>query len=107
MSVSCFRFYGHGRMDKSPYRSAEEEEVGRKRDPLGLARTRLLERSLATSPELKSVDDAIVAEMQASIKFTAEAAPPDLTSMFQDVYAVGEVPPEPLSRRINRVLARS
>ena len=23
MAVSCFRFFGHGRMDKSPYRTAD------------------------------------------------------------------------------------
>ena len=107
MSVSCFRFFGHGRMDKSPYRSAEEEEIGRRRDPLVFARDRLLERSLATSQELKSVDDAIVQEMRASIDFTADASPPDLPEMFHDVYAVGEPAPEPLGRRIDRVLTRT
>ena len=107
MSVSCFRFFGHGRMDKSPYRSAEEEELGRKRDPLAFARARLLEKFLANAQELKSLDDAIVEEMRASIEFTAEASPPALPQMFYDVYAVGEPPPEPLSRRIDRVLARN
>ena len=105
MSVSCFRFYGHGRMDKSPYRSAEEEEIGRRRDPVALASARLLEQSLATSQELKLIDDAIVREMRDSIEFTAAASPPDLPAMFQDVYAVGEPEPEPLNRRIDRVLA--
>jgi TPP-dependent pyruvate/acetoin dehydrogenase alpha subunit len=107
MSVSCFRFYGHGRMDKSPYRSAEEEEAGRRRDPLALAGARLIERSLATAQELKSIDEAIVQEMQAAIEFTADAAAPELATMFRDVYAVGQPEPEPLSRRIDRVLARA
>jgi len=107
MSVYCYRFFGHGRMDKSPYRSAEEEELGRGRDPLAFARTHLLERSLATSQELKLVDDAIVQEMRASIEFTANASPPDLPAMFHDVYAVGEPEPEPLSRRVDRVLGRN
>jgi acetoin:2,6-dichlorophenolindophenol oxidoreductase subunit alpha len=107
MSVSCFRFYGHGRMDKSPYRSAAEEEAGRRRDPLALARARLLERHLATAEELKSMDDAIVEEMRASIDFTERAAAPDLLSMFKDVYGEGEPEPEPFERRLNRVLEQA
>ena len=45
MAVSCFRFFGHGRMDKSPYRTADEEALGRKRDPVVRARAALLERN--------------------------------------------------------------
>jgi TPP-dependent pyruvate/acetoin dehydrogenase alpha subunit len=107
MCVSCFRFYGHGRMDKSPYRSAEEEELGRKRDPLAFARARLLEQSITSSEALKLMDDTIVQEMRASIEFTADSSPPNLPAMFRDVFAAGEPEPEPLSRRINRVLARN
>jgi len=94
-------------MDKSPYRSAEEEQAGRLRDPIALARTRLLERSLATAQDLASLDAAIVQEMRASIEFTAAAAAPELAAMFRDVYGVGEPEPEPLGRRIDRVLARA
>jgi acetoin:2,6-dichlorophenolindophenol oxidoreductase subunit alpha len=107
MSLSCFRFYGHGRMDKSPYRSAQEEELGRKRDPVMLARSRLLERSLATVEELQSLDDAIVEEMSASIEFTAKSAAPELAAMFRDVYAVGQPEPESVAQRIDRVLAQT
>jgi len=106
MSVSCFRFYGHGRMDKSPYRSPEEEEAGRRRDPVALARRRLLERHLTTEQELKSLDDSIVEEMRKSIEYTENAAEPQPSAMFQDVYADSQPAPEPLARRLERVLAQ-
>ena len=106
MSVSCFRFYGHGRMDKSPYRSAEEEEAGRRRDPVALARTRLLERHAVTTQELDTLDEVISDEMRRSIDFTADALPPDPSAMFRDIYADGQPAPESLGQRIDRVLAQ-
>jgi acetoin:2,6-dichlorophenolindophenol oxidoreductase subunit alpha len=107
MAVSCFRFYGHGRMDKSPYRSAEEEEAGRRRDPVALARARLLEQHAITAQELDTLDEVISDEMRRSIDFTADARPPDLSAMFRDVYADDQPAPESLGQRIDRVLAQT
>ncbi|MDQ0474482.1 thiamine pyrophosphate-dependent dehydrogenase E1 component subunit alpha [Labrys wisconsinensis] len=107
MAVSCFRFFGHGRMDKSPYRSAEEEEAGRKRDPVAHARAALIRRSLATAPELDALDAGIAREMSAAIDFTAAAEAPPPSSMFRDVYGPGEPEPEPVRTRIDRILARA
>jgi acetoin:2,6-dichlorophenolindophenol oxidoreductase subunit alpha len=105
LSVSCYRFYGHGRMDKSPYRSAEEEEAGRKRDPVAWARSELERRSLATTAQLDEMDAAISREMSATIDFAANAAQPPLSSMFRDVFAPGEPEPEPVRTRLGRVFA--
>ena len=40
--VDCYRFYGHARMDKSPYRDDTEEAHGRLRDPVVKARQTLI-----------------------------------------------------------------
>jgi acetoin:2,6-dichlorophenolindophenol oxidoreductase subunit alpha len=102
MSVSCFRFF-----DKSPYRSAEEEETGRKRDPILRARGTLIEREEAEKSELDALDAAIAKEMDASVEFAIAAAKPEFKAMFRDVYAPGEPEPEPLRTRLDRVLARA
>jgi pyruvate dehydrogenase E1 component alpha subunit len=99
LSVSCFRFYGHGRMDKSPYRSAEEEAVGRKRDPVLRARDALA--------ELDASDAAVTRETDAAIDFAAAAAAPEADAMFRDVYGPDQPRPEPLRARLDRILARA
>ena len=107
LEVSCYRFYGHGRMDKSPYRSAEEEAAGRGRDPVAHARRALVDRGLATEAEIEALDDQIRAEMAAAIDFTAATPAPAPATLFRDVYAAGEPEPEPVRSRLARVLARS
>lgn len=106
LAVDCYRFYGHARKDKSPYRDPAEEEAGRSRDPVAFARARLLERGIATEAALDSLDSEIGVEMDATIDFTIAAGEPPLASMFRDVFAPGEPEPEPVRTRIERVLAR-
>jgi pyruvate dehydrogenase E1 component alpha subunit len=105
LAVSCFRFFGHGRMDKSPYHSNEEEESGRQRDPIAAARAALLDRSHVTAEVLDALDTAIAREMDAAIAFAAQASAPALDAMFDDVYAPSEPQPEPLRTRLDRILA--
>lgn len=105
--VDCYRFYGHARKDKSPYRDATEEETGRRKDPVAFARAALLERGLADAAELDALDAEIDAEMDATIDFTIAQTEPPLSTMFRDVYAAEEPEPEPVRTRIDRILARA
>lgn len=106
LEVSCYRFHGHARMDKSPYRDATEEEQGRLRDPVLHAREKLLKAGLASEEVLGKLDAEIEAEMDAAIDFAVASDEPPVASMFKDVYAPGEPEPEPLKTRIDRVLAK-
>ena len=106
LAVSCYRFFGHARKDKSPYRTEEEEQEGRKKDPVAHTREQLLTSSIE-EPALSEIDAAIETEMDASLAFAIDASEPALSSMFTDVYAPEEAEPEPVRTRIARVLARS
>ena len=105
LAVECFRFYGHGRKDKSPYRSAAEEAEGRGKDPVLHARAALIAEGMAEA-ELAALDEDVSAEMDAGIDFTLTSDVPDLSAMFRDVFAPGQPEPEPVRARIDRVLAR-
>jgi pyruvate dehydrogenase E1 component alpha subunit len=93
-------------MDKSPYRSADEEAAGRKRDPVAHARAAVLARSLASAKQLDELDAEISREMSAAIDFTAKSPAPALDTMSRDVYGEGQARPESVNARLERVLAR-
>ena len=105
LAVDCFRFFGHARKDKSPYRTEEEETLGRRRDPIAAARKALVEMGHEEA-DLDAIDEAAAKEMDATIDFAVESKEPPLDTMFRDVFAVGEPEPEPLRTRIDRVLSR-
>lgn len=106
IAISCYRFFGHARKDKSPYRTDEEETVGRRKDPVKFTREQLLAATL-DADALDALDHAIDEEMDATMEFAISATAPALDSMFKDVYGPEELEPEPVRTRIARILARN
>jgi acetoin:2,6-dichlorophenolindophenol oxidoreductase subunit alpha len=105
MTLTCYRFFGHARLDKSPYRDEAEEQEGRLRDPLTNARAKLLSTEIADSDSLDQLDDDITTEMNEAVDFAIAASPPDQSAMFRDVFAAGEPEPRPLRHYLSRILA--
>lgn len=105
--VDCYRFYGHARMDKSPYRDDAEETKGRLRDPVLKARQTLISRGEMGDTSLDEMDQLIAAEMDATIDFAADAREPQLDSIFDDVYDPSTPPPESVRDRLARILGQT
>jgi pyruvate dehydrogenase E1 component alpha subunit len=104
IELNCFRFFGHARMDKSPYRGEAEEIEGRKRDPISGARGRLVERKTASPAELDAYDEATAKEMDAAVEAAIAAKPPGLAAMFDHVFADGEPKPRPVRDSLRHIL---
>jgi len=105
LEIDAYRFYGHARMDKSPYRTPGEEAEGRRRDPLARARARLAAEGQAPESELARIDTEAGEEMDAALAHALGAPNPALLTMFEDVYAPGTPAPRPQARRLAAVLA--
>lgn len=106
LAVDCYRFFGHARKDKSPYRDAAEEEAGRRKDPVLQARDKLIATGLMSEADLDALDQEVAAEMDASIDFAVAGEEPRLKSMFRDVYDPSQPEPEAVRARLDRVLAQ-
>ena len=63
LAIDCYRFYGHARKDKSPYRAEDEEAEGRQKDPVLQARENLLSSGEMDSAALDALDAKIAEEM--------------------------------------------
>jgi TPP-dependent pyruvate/acetoin dehydrogenase alpha subunit len=107
IALTCYRFYGHARLDKSPYRDEAEEAEGRKRDAVSNARARLVERKTVESSTLDVLDEDVNKEMNAAVANAINAEAPDQDSMFRDVYAEGEPRPRPLRQHLSMILGES
>ena len=105
LEIDAYRFYGHARMDKSPYRTAEEEAQGRARDPIVAARARLAAEGIASEDDLVGIDTDAGLEMDAALSHAIAAQPPGLATMFQDVYAPGTPAPRPQADRLTAILS--
>ena len=71
-----YRLYGHSQSDPAPYRQPGELERWRERDPLTLARTRLLEFGVAEA-DIAEAEEATRARMDRAVEAALAAPYPD------------------------------
>ncbi len=107
LEIDAYRFYGHARMDKSPYRTPEEEAEGRARDPLLTARDRLAREGFADAADLDRIDADAATEMDMALASAVAATPPSMSTMFEDVYAPGTEAPRPQADRLRAILSEA
>lgn len=74
--VACetYRFVGHSRSDTRGYRSREEEEAWKRRDPIPRLAGQLRDMGSATEEDLQRIAEEVAAEVEQAVAF-AEASP--------------------------------
>ena len=83
-----YRFSGHGAADiLQPYRSKDEVEQHKHRDPINLLRAKLAEACGLTDDEVKQMDDDANERVAKALQFAEESPVPDPRELFTDVVA--------------------
>ena len=94
MMLECktYRFYDHVGVKgtASDYRTDEEVEEMRKRDPLVVHETRLIESGIMDADSIQAIKDDIQKEVDISVEFADQSPFPELEDMLVDVYTNGE-----------------
>jgi len=85
-----YRFRGHSMADPEEYRTKEEVEEWRKRDPIETFGRRLVDEGVLPEGDLDKLDEAASAKVDESVKFADKSPFPDLDSLYDDVYVYGE-----------------
>ena len=86
IEIECYRFFGHARKDKSPYRSEEEEKENRKFDPVNFAKDKLISSKILDEEDLNILHNIIDKEMDHAMKFAIESPLNNDDEIFRDVY---------------------
>lgn len=75
LELKTYRFRGHSMSDGGAYRSKEEVEEWRKKDPIEVLKDRLIASGDLTEDEFQGWDDAILSEIEDEIVPFAEESP--------------------------------
>ncbi|HUP65198.1 MAG TPA: thiamine pyrophosphate-dependent enzyme [Thermoanaerobaculia bacterium] len=86
-----YRFSGHGAADiLQPYRSKEEVEIAKNRDPIVILRNRLTEICGLTDEDVEKMEEWAVAEAKKAVEFAESSAQPDPDELFHHVVSEGQ-----------------
>jgi pyruvate dehydrogenase E1 component alpha subunit len=86
VEVRTYRFRGHSMSDPAKYRTAQELEERKKKDPLHRAREKLLTDGY-TDTRLKSLEDDVEREVVEAVKYAEESPEPDASLLESTTYA--------------------
>ena len=86
-----YRFSGHGAADiLQPYRTKEEVEVARNRDPIVILRKRLAEICGLTDEDVQEMEEWAASEVKKAVEFAEQSDPPAPEELYRDVVSGGE-----------------
>ena len=83
---------GHWTGDPTPYRTKEEVEAYKAKDPVEMVLKTILEKKYATDQELEVIQNRVKEIVEDSVKFSEESPYPDPGELFQDVYVQTDYP---------------
>jgi pyruvate dehydrogenase E1 component alpha subunit len=88
LEVRTYRFMGHSMSDPihGHYRTKEEVEDQRKRDPIAVWSQRLMAQGMMDEPAVKALDTEVVDEVNDAYQFADEAPDPEPEELYRDVY---------------------
>jgi pyruvate dehydrogenase E1 component alpha subunit len=87
-----YRFSGHGAADiLQPYRSKEEVEKSKQRDPITILVKRLTELGAIDEDEVKAMDTWAIEEAAKAVEFADKSPLPDPAELYRDIVSEPEV----------------
>lgn len=92
LEFRTYRYKGHSMSDPAKYRTKEEVEEYKHRDPVEVVKRTILERKLATEKEIEAIDMRVNQQVEESVKFAEESNFPDPSQAFTDIYQEPDYP---------------
>jgi pyruvate dehydrogenase E1 component alpha subunit len=86
LEIKTYRYKGHSISDPQKYRTKEEVEEYKGKDPVVVVRKTILTNKLATEKELNEIDKRVDEIVAKSVKFAEESPWPDDSEVLKDIY---------------------
>ena len=85
-----YRFRGHSMADPEQYRTKEQVEEWRRRDPITSFGKRLTEEDVLSEEDQKGLDEQATQVVDEAVRFADESPLPELDSLYDDLYVYGD-----------------
>ncbi|MEM2020841.1 MAG: thiamine pyrophosphate-dependent dehydrogenase E1 component subunit alpha [Zestosphaera sp.] len=86
LDCKTYRYYGHFEGDPMVYRSKEEMDEWRRRDPIQLFKEKLIRMGVATEHELEALREKALKEVEEAVSRAEEDPYPEPSEAYTDVF---------------------
>lgn len=87
VEIQTYRFRGHSMSDPGAYRTKEEVETLRQRDPLVLLKDHLIKNKISKEEDFEKWEEEIAEVVEDSVTFAEESPEPPMEELWQHVFA--------------------
>lgn len=92
LEIRTYRYKGHSVSDPAKYRTKEEVESYKQRDPIKVLEKKLITEKIASEEEIKKIQAAVKAEIDDAIAFAEQSPLPDPSELYTDNYIQKDYP---------------
>lgn len=92
LEIRTYRYKGHSMSDPAKYRTKEELEEYKGRDPLISTKMAILDNNYADEAWFKEVEAEVKKTVDDSVKFAEESPYPDASEIYEDIYVQEDYP---------------
>ncbi len=92
LEFRTYRYKGHSMSDPQKYRTKEEVEEYKQRDPIEQVLHTIREHQILTEEEIEAIGKKVKNQVEDAVKFAEESPWPDGMDAFKDVYVQADYP---------------
>lgn len=92
LDIQTYRFKGHSMSDPQKYRTKEEVEDYKSKDPIQVTLNKIKTKKWLTEEEIKDIQKEVAKIVDDAVKFAEESPMPDASELYEDVYIQEDYP---------------
>lgn len=92
IEIKTYRYRGHSMSDPAKYRTKEEVEQYKEKDPINQVLKTIQKNKWATEAEIEAINEKVKQEVEDCVKFAEESPWPDDNELLKDVYVQEDYP---------------
>ena len=92
LEIKTYRYKGHSMSDPAKYRTKEEMEEYKLKDPVETILTTLKNDHKINDADLDAISERVKSEVDESVKFAEESPWPDISEVYKDIYVKQDYP---------------
>lgn len=86
LEAQTYRYKGHSMSDPAKYRTKEELESYKSKDPIQITYEEIIKKKIVSEKELENINNKVIKKVKEAVDYALESPFPSQEDLYQDVY---------------------